>query len=260
MQSKMLSGLLVSFVIVTTLVGLPMASAAVVYVTAVEDGLELVVTAVTDTQYAMAGQHTAYATAWARSPSQRTVSMQRFQANVVVSVAVLPIDPEDGTFWIANMEPKEWCPSSGVTTTYSPAVEPKVVGPWVQLVRTSKSPAPLESANGSANFFAEVTTSGGCVGEVVVYNGIGKNPMTILAKITAPSPDGDGTSSDYGSYARHSIVGGSNHTFAFTFSTTSSNTVSGTISGTADISEHPGVCTVKGPSPTFTNTQVFTVN
>ena len=250
---------LFGFFFVLPILGLSSASATVVYVAAVEDGLDLIVTAVTDTQYAMAGQHTAFATAWASSPSGRTVSVTQFQANIVQAIAVLPIDPEDGTFQIANLEPKEWCPFSFVTTFYNPDVQMKTVGPWVQLVRTSKSKERLQRTNDSADVNAEVKTSPNCLGQVQLWTGMGKNPTDMRAKITAPAPDGDGIPQEWGAYATHSIVGGSTHNFVFRLSTLTDNTKAGSISATADIYQYPSMCTPKGPSGSYTNTQVLTV-
>jgi hypothetical protein len=87
-----------------------------VYVNAYLSWPNVVATGTTDTHYAMAGQHTAYATVTARSPSGRSATVTGFQANLVSAISILPVNAEDGTYTATN-EGKEWCPIGTCGTT-----------------------------------------------------------------------------------------------------------------------------------------------
>jgi hypothetical protein len=66
-------------------------------------------TGITDTNYAMNGQHTAYVTVTVKSPSGRSATNSASALNRVTQSAYIDLSGEDGWFGVWN-EAKEWCP------------------------------------------------------------------------------------------------------------------------------------------------------
>jgi hypothetical protein len=231
--------------------------AGVAYVSAVSDDNNVIVTAITDSYYAMAAQHTAYATAYARSPSGRIAQNTYYQRNRVSVVTLLPLNMEDGIFQIGNINPREWCPFGQIFIAVVAAMAQIEEDPYVKLVATSANPDHLSQQSGSADFRVEIKTSSKCMGLVGLNTGLTTNispppPSEVGLRIRAPAPDGDGIERQWATGATHTFAENSGHTFLFKLLTTSSNeygtgTYGQTVNVTAstEIVSRPGVC--KGP-------------
>jgi hypothetical protein len=236
----------------------PAAKAWATYVSAAQDNLTMIVTAITDTNYAMAGQHTAFATAWVSSPTGRTSQNTIFHANVAIASTFLPIDPEEGEFTIGNIEPKEFCPLANVTYYLSPVYSPETVERWIRLERITGPETQIGLTNSTRSATVEIQTSPNCQGDVTIFTTLAKNPNEIGADISADVPDGDGNYYPNGAESSKSMPGGTAYAFKFTVKTTHNNTTEGFLRAIADIYRHPG-CQLKGPSQGQSNVKSWEV-
>lgn len=151
------------------------------------DGDYMISTAVTDTNYAMGGQHTAYATLTTRSPRLgRVQTLQAFQAPYVSVTDWMSIGLEDGT-WTAENEPKEWCPVGLVYYTYPLAASYADVPKWVRLLDIPKTWTPEKIGPGQlSQLQATVQSSLGVPAntQVAVYSSHTFNPQDLESKLT----------------------------------------------------------------------------
>lgn len=236
----------------------PAAKAWATYVSAAEDNLTLIVTAITDTNYAMAGQHTAFATASVSSPSGRTSQTTIFHANVAIASTFLPINPEDGEFTIGNMEPKEFCPLAMITYDLSPVYGTQTVDRWIQLERNTGPETHIDLTDSTRSANVEIHTSPTCQGNVKIFTTLAKIPNEIKADIRADTPDGDGSYYPNSAESSRYMSGGTVHAFKFSVRTAPNNTTTGFLRANANIDTHPG-CQLKGPSQGQSNVKSWEV-
>jgi hypothetical protein len=210
------------------------ASATVSYVSIGVDFPYVVGTAITDTNYAMAGQHTAYATIRITAPSGRYTELTAFQADVVSITALLPIESDDGEFTAMNLSPREWCPWGMVYYFVSSAGPEMVfVAPWVRVVGATVQPEQIQKVNGRATFNAQVMTSVNCAGPVLV------------AANLAPQKTGMAISWDGPDRLELTLAGNGSRNFEFVARTEPTNTVDGSVLVTGVIAARPSSCDVK---------------
>lgn len=99
---------------VPTIFTISAAAQTIVYVDVAVDYPNVVATGTTDTNYAMAGRHTAYATVTVRSPSGRLSTVTVFHGDAVTGSTLLSISNEYGN-WLATNHGTEYCPLGNVT-------------------------------------------------------------------------------------------------------------------------------------------------
>ncbi len=147
-----------AWIVASALLAPAAAQNASYFVDIVEDGTSMAAIAVTDTNYAMAGNHTAYATLTLRSPTGRSQTLTAFQAPYVTVQLIMPIDIDDG-YWIATNEPSEWCPVGNVYYYYPQEAEGRTVNPFVELLPVGPWNPSTVDAGSSSSLSATVQSS-----------------------------------------------------------------------------------------------------
>ncbi|MCW5977098.1 MAG: hypothetical protein KIT09_03435 [Bryobacteraceae bacterium] len=214
---------------------------AATYVTGVHNPSlhAIVATAVTDTNYAMCGQHVAYATARIVSPGGRVAQYSVDEFNVAVANTTLSIEREDGVFMVYNWYPGEFCYAAqqfyAAPTQQQGAPVPK----WVAIQSTTVSGSPIDLKNGRADFDVGVVTSYHCEGPVTIIAHATKVPSDIEGGIRVNGGSTGGASAQQ----TYTMARAGSQLFQFDVVTHQSNANPGTITASAGYSLIPADCT-----------------
>lgn len=139
----------------------PLSATTYVYADTTVSGTYVVGIGTTDTNYAMSGQHTAYATVTVTSPTNRTSTTVGSALNRVTAYDYLPMLPDDGVFSILNVA-KEWCPAVHVFIFDGNASDTNTISPYVYLSSVSWSKSSIGRKLDVADLIITAGKSNGC--------------------------------------------------------------------------------------------------
>lgn len=206
------------------------AQGTVYYVSTSQSGDYVWVSGVTDTEYAMGGIHTAYATVAIESPTGRQTSNSSSAMRYTTADSFMPINNEDGLYTGTNT-PEEYCPVANTTWSLSQSQQQTTIKPWVKLVQSVFVPSQIEYQSKTTQLRVDVETSLGCAGAVTV------------AYILTPPTDMQLTA--YNGSGTALISGNSRAQIQFGTGTSNTNNVTGTVNGHTYIYGFPTPCEIK---------------
>lgn len=210
-----------------------MATAGTAYADIAESWPYVIGVGVTDSDYAMANSHTAYATVTVASPSGRSVTSSGNALGSVTVFAYINLAGESGTFSVLN-DAREFCPAVGVSFSDGQASTATVIDPYVYVDKVTFSPPGVQRADSLSNFSVAVVRSTTCTSATVSVFA-GAYSMTPQLVISYPEPHtGSGTFSPLGSA-----------TVVFRIGSAASNTTGGTITASGGI-DSAGTCKMNG--------------